>query len=177
MRWVCSSSHRAFPRTRSFAQKLSWFPGHLPMSFEMLLRMFMSTQSCKSQLSLFRMNHWTNLWLWKRKQRKRSSRSGIGVDQSSSVQTTKLVELLYVISWIPDFSSRILAKRLSRSCTVLVTASCFRELILSYDYVGTVIPASSSHDTVCKWCAKKANISGDMDSSVSNTSSSTEDEK
>ena len=48
---------------------------------------------------------------------------------------------------------------------------------MSYDYMGTVIPASSSYDTVCKWCAKKANISGDMDSSVSNTSSSTEDEK
>ena len=48
---------------------------------------------------------------------------------------------------------------------------------MSYDYMGTVIPASSSYDTVCKWCAKKANISDDMDSSVSNTSSSTEDEK
>ena len=48
---------------------------------------------------------------------------------------------------------------------------------MSYDYMGTVIPDSSSYDTVCKWCAKKANISGDMDSSVSDTSSSTEDEK
>ena len=27
---------------------------------------------------------------------------------------------------------------------------------MSYDYVGTVIPDSSSYDTVCKWCAKKA---------------------
>ena len=44
------SSHRAFPRMISFAEKRSWSPGHLPMSFEMLLRMFLSTQSCKSQL-------------------------------------------------------------------------------------------------------------------------------
>ena len=48
---------------------------------------------------------------------------------------------------------------------------------MSYDYMGTVIPDSSSCDTVCKWCSKKADISGDMNSSVSNTSSSTEDEK
>ena len=48
---------------------------------------------------------------------------------------------------------------------------------MSYDYMGTVIPDSSSYDTVCKWCSKKADISGDMNSSVSNTSSSTEDEK
>ena len=45
---------------------------------------------------------------------------------------------------------------------------------LSHDYMGTVIPDSSSYETVCKWCAKKADLSGDMNSSASNTSSSTE---
>ena len=39
---------------------------------------------------------------------------------------------------------------------------------MSYVYMGTVIPDSSSYDTVCKWCAKKADLSGDMNSSVSN---------
>ena len=48
---------------------------------------------------------------------------------------------------------------------------------MSYDYMGTVIPDSSSYETVCKWCAKKAELSGDMNSPASNTSSSTEDEK
>ena len=48
---------------------------------------------------------------------------------------------------------------------------------VSYDYMGTVIPDSSSYETVSKWCAKKAELSGDINSSASDTSSSTEDEK
>ena len=39
-------------------------------------------------------------------------------------------ELLFVISWMPGITYRIPARRPSRSCIVLVIASCFRELII-----------------------------------------------
>ena len=48
---------------------------------------------------------------------------------------------------------------------------------MSYEYAGTSFPEVSSNETVCKWCAKSKDFHLDLDSSGSNTSSSSEEEK
>ena len=58
MRWVYSPTPRRFPRKKSIARRLSWHPGHSPMSIVMPLQMILSTHSNKSQLNVFRMRHW-----------------------------------------------------------------------------------------------------------------------
>ena len=49
--------------------------------------------------------------------------------------------------------------------------------LMSYEYASSSFPDSSSYETVCKWCAKSKDFRSDLDSSCTNTSSSSEDEK
>ena len=46
-----------------------------------------------------------------------------------------------------------------------------------YEYAGTSFPDAGSYETVCKWCAKSKDFHSDLDSSCTNTSSSSEEER
>ena len=48
---------------------------------------------------------------------------------------------------------------------------------MTYEYVGASFPDADSYDTVCKWCAKSKDFQSDPNSSCTNTSSTSEDEK
>ena len=48
---------------------------------------------------------------------------------------------------------------------------------VAYEFVGNFFPAPALYDAVCKWCAKSQNFKGAVDSSGTNTSSSSEEER
>ena len=48
---------------------------------------------------------------------------------------------------------------------------------VAYEFVGNSFPAAALYDAVCKWCAKSQNLKGAVDSSGTNTSSSSEEER
>ena len=48
---------------------------------------------------------------------------------------------------------------------------------VTYDFVGNSFPAPALYDTVCKWCAKSQNFKDAVDSSGTNTSLSSEEER
>ena len=139
------------------------------MSIEMLLQMFRSTQPSKSRFELVQDASLDESLAMKKKTAKekqqvwnRSRSELLGSDHKNNKS------LHSVISWILDINISYSGKKAIKVLHCL--GHCFMLPGVDYDYMGTFIPASSSYDTVCKWCAKKANISGDMDSSVSNTS-------
>ena len=48
---------------------------------------------------------------------------------------------------------------------------------MSYEYAGTTFPEATAYETVCKWCAKSKDFHSEQDSSGTNISSSSEEEK
>ena len=46
---------------------------------------------------------------------------------------------------------------------------------MKFEYAGTAFSGSHMYETVCKWCAKSKNFKDVEGSSVTNTSSSSED--